>query len=321
MRRFFPALSLLAFTALAAGQTNSDLVLKPWDAQQWGDTTDKVLYQDQGHVKDGSGNTQIFWWDSIGRFRFGTAGEHTPTIGYRYVTLNFDTHSPSLPEHLDKLSVAGGFHLGGFAGGDLGIVAGAGWSGDNPFADDNGLFGIGHLLWQRKYNQHDALVLSIDYDGGSAFLSDIPLPGFQLVHRGPTLSYGFGFPRSFAQWSPTEKITLTVQYDVPYTVDCYADLKISEHFSVFGNFANFFESFQLDDQARTDRLLQQMSRVEMGVRYSNKNFFSGLSFDAALAVGYAFHQKLYHGWDVRDLNETAEISDEPYIALTLRGTF
>ncbi len=64
-----------------------------------------------------------------------------------------------------------------------------------------------------------------------------------------------------------------------------------------------------------------MARAELGVRYQNSDVFKGLSLDAGLRVGYACEQNLYRGFDVRSLDKTAEVTDEPYIALVLRGTF
>ena len=311
--------------SVAMGQTSRELVITPWPDSQWGQTTDKVLYQEQGHVKEQPGgtgrNVQMFWWDSIGRFRFDKTDPDAPEIAYRYITTNFDTHSPLLPAHLDKVSLAGGFHLGEFEGGKLALVGGLGYSGDTPFADANGIFGIGHITWQKAMNDTDSLVLSVDYDGSGAFLPDIPLPGFEWIHRSDTLKYGLGYPYDFVTWDVDDRLSLTAEYQVPYTFDAYLDYKIGRHFSIFGNVADSFEAYQLNDQPDTVRLFQQMSRVEMGVRYKNPNVYAGMELDAALAIGYAFEQNIYHGWDVRDLDKTAEISDVPYVALILRGTF
>jgi len=325
MRIKSAVLAVMCLTSLALGQTNRELVITPWPENLCGQTTDKVLYQEQGHVKDTalveSRNVQMFWWDSIGRFRFSKTDPDAPEIAYRYLTTNFDAHSPRLPEHLDKVSLPGGFHLGEFEGGKVGLVAGIGYSGDTPFADANGLFGIAHLTWERKLSEGNSLVLSLDYDGGSSFLADVPLPGFELLHREESITYALGFPRNFVQWNITDQLSLTAEYQVPYSFDAYLDYKLAGHFSVFGNVADYFEAFQLNDQPSTDRLFQQMSRVEIGVRYNNPDIWQGMALDAALAVGYAFEQNIYRGWDVRDLDKQAEISDVPYVSLILRGTF
>ncbi|HEX8523864.1 MAG TPA: hypothetical protein VF669_16540 [Tepidisphaeraceae bacterium] len=315
---------LLVGAGITQAQTDERLVVDPWPDKQWGQTFDHLLYQEQGHVRGEPGsqsNTQMFWWDSYGRFRFSSTDPNAFSLAYRYVTVNFDSRSPSLPDTLDKVSLAAGLHLGEFQGGRVGLVLGAGWSGDNPFGDVDGMFGLAHLTWEKALNDRDALVLSIDWDGGAAFLPDVPTPGFMYVHREDHGSFGVGYPRSFVRWDITDRLSAEAEYRVPYAIDAYLDYKIAGGFSVFGNVANWFEAFYLNDQPREDRFFQQMARAEVGVRYVNPNVFMGMSLDAALSVGYAFEQNFYRGFDVRDLDKTAEISDEPYVALILRGTF
>jgi hypothetical protein len=43
--------------------------------------------------------------------------------------------------------------------------------------------------------------------------------------------------------------------------------------------------------------------------------------DATLSVGYAFNQELSSGFDARDLDDFAQLSDEPYIGFMLRSRF
>ena len=137
----------VSFSTLAWGQTTPEMVLNPWPKGQWGSTTDKLLWEEQGHMQGNSGDkAQLFWWDSIGRFRLSTTDDQAPVIAYRYVTGATDSNSPLLPDHLDKLSLAGGVYLGKVADGEVSLVGGAGWSGNNPFADANGLFGIGSIV-------------------------------------------------------------------------------------------------------------------------------------------------------------------------------
>ncbi len=315
---------LLFGTCIAQAQTDERLVTEPWTGSQWGQTFDHALYQEQGHVKGEPGNqsnTQMFWWDSIGRFRFNSSDENAPSIAYRYVTVNFDSNSPSLPDTLDKVSLAGGLHLGEVYGGKVGLVLGAGWSGDNPFADVDGMFGIGHVTWTKALSAQNYLVLSIDYDGSAAFLPDVPTPGFMVVHREENGSIGFGYPRSFVRWDLTDRLSVEGEYRVPYSIDAYVDYKIAGGFSVFGNLADSFEAYYLNDESRENRFFQQMARAEVGIRYAKGDFYQGMSLDVGLSVGYAFEQNLYRGFDVRDLDKTAEISDAPYVALVLRGTF
>ena len=209
-------------------QTNTDLTLGTWEPGDFGLTLDRPLYQSQAHLKNGAPgdktrNAQIFWWDSTGRFRFSKTNPDAPTIGYRYLTIAFDTNSPLLPDTLDEVSLAMGFHLGDLAGGNLGVVLGAGYSGDNPFADTNGIFGIGHLTWQRAIDKKTALELTLDYNGMNALLPDVPLPGFEYVHQGDPISFTFGFPNSSFEWKIIPQLKLDARYSAPYTADVSLD--------------------------------------------------------------------------------------------------
>src|SRR5436190_4968171 len=194
------ALLSICFASRLLAQTDTDLTLGHWDEHSWGLTLHRPLYQAQSDVH-GDGvrprdTAQLFWWDSTGRFRFSTSNPNAPTIGYRYLTMTLDTNAPTLPDTLDEVSLAGGLHLGELAGGNFGVVLGAGYSGDNLFAEPDGIFGIGHLTWRRSIDEQHSFVLTLDYDGNRSFLPDVPLPGFAYESRGENLSYTFGYPTS-----------------------------------------------------------------------------------------------------------------------------
>src|SRR3954471_23902385 len=63
----------LFLNQFASAQTDGQLTLKPWSTGWWGETNDTPLYQAQSDVKNTPGTTaQVFFWDSVGRFRFNT---------------------------------------------------------------------------------------------------------------------------------------------------------------------------------------------------------------------------------------------------------
>jgi hypothetical protein len=319
------ALSALLLSPAARGQTDPRVVTTPWPtAETWGETHDELLYQDQADVKgDRRGDAQIFWWDSVGRFRLGAADPHAPVLGYRYVTMNFDTNSRALPDTLDEVSLAAALHVGELGGGDLSVLLGAGYSGDNPFADSEGVFAIAHLLWRKQLNQTDALVLSLDYNGVAALYPDVPLPGVEFVRHDGPLWLEVGFPRSAIAWAPeTSALSFEAAYEVPYSADVTVDYKVAGGVSLFARYANFYNAFRLDDEPHTNRLFYQMSRAELGVRYVNPHLvFDWAYVDASLSVGYAFAQNVSGGFDVRETHPLAEVSEVPYVGFVIRGRF
>lgn len=318
---------IAAFAALGAvraahGQTTADLTLKSWDEGKFGQTTDKVLYQEQGHVKgEDDRGAQVFWWDSTGRFRFNTQDPRAFSLGYHYLTVNFDTNSPTVPDTLDDLSLAAGIHLGEMSGWTASAVVGLGYAGDNLFADVNGLYGVAHLLFEKPLNSADSLVIGAYYNGNSGFLPDIPLPEFAFKHRGEALNYSFGFPASDARWAITPELSIQANYTVPLSGDVTLEYAFARGLSIFGNYTNAFSGFFIANDERENRLFYEMQRAEVGIRYQNPDIFHGIALDAAVVVGYAFDQQLSRGFDIRDIDSIAELSDEPYIGIVLVGTY
>jgi len=309
----------LLLGGFAHAQTDQRLMLKPWPADTFIETNDHLLYQAEANVRGEDANAQVFWWDSQGRWRFDPHSDPSAGLGYRWLTMGFDTNSDVLPDHLDEISMALGFPLGELAGGSLSIVGGAGYASNNPFADTNGIFGIGHIEWQKPLDSENSIVVGLDYNGNSSFLPDAPLPGFEFVHRTKPLSFGIGFPQTWVQWEILPKLTIDANYDVPLTANATVAYHFTEQWSVFGGYSHFFNGFFIDDVPKTERLFYEMSRVETGVRFEGTIF--GFYTDAAVTVGYAFEQNFQRGFDVRNLDNFSSISDEPYIGLVLIGRF
>ena len=309
----------------ARAQTDPRMALDPWPTPRtWGQTHDDLLYQAQSHLKrEGGADAQIFWWDSTGRFRLGTEDPHAPVLGYRYLTMNFDSNSRVLPDTFDEVSLAATLHLGEVCRGNLSVLLGAGYSGDNPFADAEGVFAIGHLVWERRLSETDSLVVSLDYNGAAALFPDVPLPGIEYIHKAGPLRLELGFPRNAVIWSPRGPLTLEAAYEAPYTADVTANYRVGGGgLSVFGRYANFYNAFRLDGEPTTNRMFFQMSRAEIGIRYVNPHLvFDWAYVDASVSIGYAFEQHVSGGFDVRETHPLDEVSDVPYLGLAIRGRF
>jgi len=312
----------VAVATPAHAQTSSGLMLDPWLHEGFGETVDRPLYQAQAKVDDSAATTQIFWWDSVGRFRLAPSSDTDPRLGYRYLTINFDSFEPTLPDTLDELSLAFGVNFGQVQGGALSGVFGVGYSGDNLFADADGLYGIGHLLWERPLNDRDSLLLSLDYDRSGGLLPDVPLPGFAFSRRDESLAWSVGFPRSSFEWDLTPDLTLSARYAVPLTADARLEQRLGGGISVYGAYSSFLNGFFLDGEAREDRFFLQMQRVEVGLRYIDADVLGwGLYLDAALSVGYVLDQSWSRGFDARSLESLGSTEATPYIGLTVVGRF
>jgi hypothetical protein len=315
-------ISLAAIAFSTSAQTTAELTLKPWKEGQFGETLDKAFYEEQGHVKgEDDRGAQVFWWDSRGRFRFNKTDPDAFSLAYRYLTINFDTNSRTVPDTLDDMSLAGGIHLGTVGDWKVSTVLGLGYASDNLFADVNGLYGIGHLLFEKQFNESDSLVLGVMYDGNSGLFPDVPLPEFAFTHRSEHFDYTLGFPQSALRYDFTRDLQVRLGYTVPYTGDVTLEYQLGNGVSVFGNYTNFFNGFYLDGEGREDRLFYEMRRAEIGLRYQNPNIYKGIALDAAIVLGYAFDQELTRRFDARDRDPFSELSDEPYIGIVLIGAF
>ena len=110
--------TLLAATRTSQAQTTSALTLDPWAQRGWGETLDRPLYQAQADVRGADHETtQMFLWDSTGRFRLSPQSSLDPRIGYRYLTITTDSNSRTLPDNLDEISLAFGATPGDGQGG------------------------------------------------------------------------------------------------------------------------------------------------------------------------------------------------------------
>src|SRR4051794_3026385 len=86
------ATACLFATTVARAQTDTQMLLRPWPEKVWGETLDHMLYEvSEADIHNDPDNAQVFWWDSTGRFRLSTTADAPIHIGYRYVTMDFDT--------------------------------------------------------------------------------------------------------------------------------------------------------------------------------------------------------------------------------------
>ncbi len=319
MNRFgkaMAALIVLGFAGLARAQSNARATYDPWAGNDLAVTFDHPIEELGGHAKSAPTDTQVFWWDSFGKVRLDRHDSNSPFIGYRILTIDAGTDSRYIRSTMDEFAFSVGLHLGQVAGWNVTTVLGAGYSGTRPFLNEKGIFGIGDLMIDHPLNDNTSLVLAADYAGNGGLLPDVPLPGFAVVHHSPGLDFTLGFPLNRIIWKPIEQLELTAEYSVPYTARLNAEYRIQKHFGVYANAENFFQGFFVERGDVTTRQFYQMRRVEAGVRI----IFDPL-IDVGIGVGYAFDQDFERGYDVRHLSSISSISNEPYIAVVLRGTF
>jgi hypothetical protein len=125
----------LILVANSSAQTNEQMSRPTFPEKVWGETTDDLMFGDRGNVKDNDSPYNLFLWDSIGRFRLDSKDPNSTNIGYRYLTIDFGDNAEGVPDQLDEVSVAATVHFPQSDGTRFSLLFGAGYSGDNPFAD------------------------------------------------------------------------------------------------------------------------------------------------------------------------------------------
>ena len=319
--------SLSVATAPARAQSFARLPLDTWRPNELAQTYDHIIVEPAGNVNsapEDANSSGVFWWDSYGRVRFNRKDDGGPFVAYRFLAIDAGTDSRFIRSTMDDFELALGAHLGDWAGWNWSTVLGIGYSSTQPFVNSSGIFGIGHILAERPLSPNDSLVLSVDYEGNSSLLPDVPLPGFAWRHRTDdnTLYTMLGYPMSKVVWKPTPPLEITAMYTVPYTADVDVEYRVHPHFGLYADAANFFQGFvtaRSNGQPSgdvTNRQFYQMRRVEAGVRIIFDPWV-----DAGIGVGYAFDQGFSTGYDVTNLQPIGHISNEPYLSIVLRGTF
>src|SRR3954453_5856342 len=130
------AVAAVAFSASIASAQSTvpyngrHMMLKPWEPDAYVESSDRIVYQEQGHLKDEDARAHIYWDNSSGRARFTKQDEWPITLGYLWNSTRTDSDSPRLPDHLDDVALTAGLPLGELWDGRLAIAGGVGYSGD-----------------------------------------------------------------------------------------------------------------------------------------------------------------------------------------------
>lgn len=306
---------LLAVASPGAAQPNSRLVLDKWEGDQIAETTDDILFLNKATTDDGRG-LDLWSWDSTGRVRFDRSDPWSPSVGYRALWIDLSSDDPRVPKRLTDSALGFGFQAGKYGDWYLGAVLGAGYAGDTPFTDPSAVYGVAYLTATKPVGEHDAWMLSLNYNGNRTLWPDVPIPGLAYHHEEEHWAWTLGLPYSSAKWKPMDRLSFEVGYTPPFTFDAQATYDLTKELSVFARFSNFFEAFQLESKRDNIREFFEQRRAELGVRWVH-----GKWIDLTVSGGYAFGQEFSRGFDATDLHDSFDVSDEPFVRFVLQGTF
>jgi hypothetical protein len=169
----------------------------------------------------------------------------------------------------------------------------------------------------RKLTENTSLALVLDYNGNRSIFPDIPLPGFAYRHDyDPKLTYVLGIPVTSIYWRPDKPIVVSVSWTLIDNFDARASYDLSSKWQVFTELAARSESFTVDGLSDDDRLLFQQRRVEAGVQWRPWEHTRLIA-----AAGYSFGGEFTVGFDQRDSDLVADLSDEPYVRFGFERRF
>jgi hypothetical protein len=296
----------LTFPAAALAQTGPALLLKPLlsEEETWESRGD-ALFLSSAEAEGVDFDMSVV--EVSGRFR-EQRERFIPRIGWDLAYYSLRSDTPTLDQDLLDTSVAVGLELGEYYNFRSGLTVGVGYAGNAPFGEGDAYYAKATLVLGKKLHRRTDLALVIDYDGNRTVFPDIPLPGIVYRHEfDPRLSYVIGVPLSSVTWRPSEQWLIELTWNLVDRIDARVEYKLFKEATIFANVERREEGFTVDGLADNDRLLFEQKRAEVGVRVQPWEHTSFL-----LAGGYAFGSDFSIGFDQRDSEKLADISDEYY---------
>ena len=311
-------LILLSAARWAGAQTSSALILGPWEEGRVFEIDGQVLIQGETDTRDAlSSDVDLQWYSAVGRYRFTPEDRFGPTLGLSFEHIEFSSSHPMVPDRLVDVSIGFGTGLAKFDWGGLLVTGAIGFAGDQPFSDDDALYGRANLIAAVPIDDDKGWQFAINYDGNRTLWPDIPVPTVNWYHRvSDELFYAVGTMYNVLRWTPNDSFRLIAAHQSPFTVDVVAEYLLFEGLWVQGGFHNRFNAYHIDGDVDDRRVFFAHRRLEAGIHWTPSP-----SINITVAGGWAFGQELERGWDSRDLTTVVELDDAPYIRVGGELTF
>jgi hypothetical protein len=317
------ALALLA-ASTAMAQTGPDLLLGTFREGNEYALNGSATLAATGTSDNGGADFSLYTYEAQGRMALNLdalvsgLNRAQPRAGFDLVLLEIDDDAGVIPGNLMDASVA--FGMGVFANEKwlAGITVGVGYAGAEAFRDGDAWYGKADFAVGYAINDNERIGVVVNYDGNRTFLPDVPLVGLQYFRKiDDRLSLSVGFPFSDITWTPDDQWRITLTYVIPDFAELDAEYRFTPNLGVYGRFFRQNRAFHSDDfGGNLDRLIVQQTRAELGVRGTIND-----TFRFSVAGGYAFGQHFEVGFDSRDAEEIADISDEPYVRFGIEAEF
>lgn len=307
---------VLVIASSVLAQTGPELLLKPnlSEEEVW-ESRGSAYFLDNGSTSNDA-QLKLDVYEYEGRFR-EQRERLIPRIGWEITHLSIDSNDPFLQKDLTDVSIAAGVELGKYYDWQGGLTVGVGYAGDTPFGEGDAWYGMATLVFGKKVDEQTDMVFVVDYNGNRNYYPDIPLPGFAYRHEfDPKLTYVVGVPVSSVTWKPTDLWTIQATWTLVDIFDARAEYALAPKWTLFGALEARHKAFHVEGLQGHDRLLFEQRRAEVGLLWKP---WEHTSFQ--VAGGYAFGGEFSTGWDQRDTDLVADISDEPYFRVGFERRF
>jgi hypothetical protein len=306
--------------SLSAIEVGPLLVIEPWGAEPtWAKTFDEFAFFDQGDARfQGPGKDEdinTFYWDSVGRIKLFRDNPDPPfSIGYRILTMDVESDNGPLDGQLNDVAISVGGEVAELSDDwTLSLVGGLGTANDGHWSNDDALYGLGTVNFSTELDEHSSLHLGIYFDGNQSLFPDVPLPQAAHLYRpSEDLWLTLGFPNTKIYYVPVERLSISFLYHFVAEVRAVVDYDLVAGFHLFGQYSRSIRSFTLEE-SNNRRLHYEVDRVASGVRWITD------WIDVSMAIGYTLDHSYRVGWDLREEDTFADLSNEIYVSFTLQG--
>lgn len=311
IQRLIPAiLAILALPAVAWAQTGPGLLISPWTTQAHLELDQSLLFIAESQAEVGGIDESIQIYSTDARLRLDNQAEHSLVFGFEQDLLDGDQLFTNESNVLiQRLAV--GVPINEWDGWQVGLIAGLGFAGDEPYDDSDAWFGVGSLIAAKQLDEASSLTLLLNYDGNRSIFPDVPLPGIIYQRRvDETFTYSVGFPFLGVTWKPIDRLTIDARYAPPYSGQVTATYRLLDELRLFGEYGGDTWAYHQSTQRDDDRTFYSHQRLEGGLRWVPCEFA-----ELAVSGGWAFDQQVSRGFDVRGDHDTVDLSDEPFVRI------
>ncbi len=297
---------------LAHGQSGPRLITQPFrPAESIVEVDFSTLYFGETDYETRPGDVGLTWYEAQGRANLGSVHERGAAVGFSLDYLDFDADPKTtlIPDQLTRQAFGAGAWLGDWQDWEIGVVAGAGYAGDEPYSDGSAWFPHASLIGRYHVDKQSKWIFTVNYDESRTIFPDIPLGGIAYQHvQSKSFVWTLGLPFSSVFWRPTQQLMIDARYIAPLDGEVTVTFILLREVRLFGGYSGEMLAFHRESQRKDDRTFFSQRRLEGGVRVVPCD-----SMELVIAGGLAFDQEFARGFDARELNDKIELENEPYI--------